>query len=31
MWAIIPFHVGRHYGDVGQSSGDAGQPGLPNH
>lgn len=29
MWAIIPFHVGRHYGDVGRCLGDAGQPKLP--
>jgi hypothetical protein len=25
MWAIVPFHVGRHYGDVGRCLGDAVQ------
>ena len=29
MWAIIPFHVGQHYGDVGRCLGGVGQPGLP--
>ena len=24
MWAPIPFHVGRHYGDVGTDSADVG-------
>ena len=29
MWAVVPFDVGRHHGDVGRCFGEAGQPGLP--
>src|ERR1700728_4676436 len=31
MWAIIPFHVGQHYGDVGRCLGDAGAAGAAPH
>ena len=29
MWAAIPFHVGRHSGEVGRRFGDVGQPRPP--